>query len=98
MFNFSQSPNTEDIKLDKCIDDLLDELNAMTGSDDDYSDTADQLIKLMELKKKHNPSWRPSPDALLGAAASIAGIVLVLHYEKLDAVTSKALAFIGKMK
>lgn len=98
MFNFSQSPNSEDTKLDKCIDDLLDQLDAMTGSEEDYSNTADQLIKLMELKKKHNPSWRPSPDALIGGGVSILGILLVLHYEKLGVVTSKALGFIGKMK
>jgi len=43
-------------------------------------------------------SWKPSPDAIIGAVASVAGIVLVLHYEKLGVVTSKALGFVGKMK
>jgi hypothetical protein len=42
-------------------------------------------------------SWKPSPDAVVGAAASVVGILLVLHYEKLGVVTSKALGFVGRM-
>jgi hypothetical protein len=43
-------------------------------------------------------SWRPSPDAVVGAAASVIGIAAILHYEKLGVVTSKALGFVNKMK
>lgn len=98
MFNFSRTPKTADEKLDERIDDLLDDLGALNSTTEEYSNTADQTIKLMKLKKELNPSWRPSPDALIGAAASVLGIILVLNYEKFDVVTSKAFGFIGKMK
>lgn len=49
-------------------------------------------------EKEKIASWRPSTDAVLGAAVSVLGIVLVLHYEKLGVVTSKAFGFLGKMK
>jgi hypothetical protein len=42
-------------------------------------------------------SWKPSPDAVVGAAASVAGILLVLNYEKIGVITSKALGFVGRM-
>jgi hypothetical protein len=49
-------------------------------------------------EKEKIASWRPSPDAVVGAAASILGIIAILQYEKIGVVTSKALGFINKMK
>lgn len=97
MFNFDNKPQGE--ALDEAIDDLLFDLKGGVGHDHDAHTVAtENLIKLLKLKHEINPAWRPSPDAVVGAAASIAGILLVLHYEKLDAITSKAFAFLGKMR
>jgi hypothetical protein len=96
MWNFTNKPQTE--ALDETIDDLLSELKVMEGADEDYAPTTDNLIKLMKLKQEFNPVWRPSPDAVVGAVSSIAGILLILHYEKINVVASKALSFVGKMK
>lgn len=43
-------------------------------------------------------SWRPSPDAVVGAAVSIVTILSILHYEKLNNISSKALGFVRMMK
>lgn len=95
MFNFNKTPH--EVALDAAISDLLEELEAMEGSNSDYGPTADELVKLMKLKQEIRPSWRPSPDAIVAAGGSVLGILLVLHYEKLgDIVTSKAFGFIGK--
>ncbi len=96
MFNFNNQP--QDAALDEAISDLLEELKSMEGSNPDYADTADQLIKLMKLKKEITPSWRPSPDALVGLAGTLLTTILVLNYEKLGVITSKAFSFIGRMK
>lgn len=96
MFNFNKKP--QEVALDKAISDLLEELESMEGSNPDYAETSDQLVKLMKLKKDVAPSWIPSPDALIGVAGSLLSVALILHYEKIDVVTSKALAFVGKMK
>lgn len=61
--------------------------------DDDKLDFEKEKL---EFEKEKNNSWRPSTDAIVGAAASIIGIVAILHYEKLGVVTSKALAFVGR--
>lgn len=96
MFNFDKKPH--DVALDAAISDVLTEMNGLNADTEEYAAAADQLIKLMKLKKEMNPSWRPSPDALVGAAGSIIGILFILHFEKLGVITSKALSFVGKMK
>lgn len=90
---------TNDIDpLQMKIDELYSELAGFEGHDEEYDLLTDQIVKLQKLQKEMNPSWRPSPDALIGAAGSVLGIVLILHYEKIGVVTSKALGFVGKMK
>lgn len=130
MFNFNNTAHSEG--LDARIAELLEELDALTGSTDEYTTTAANLAKLMELKnqsiktgnesakieydrdaecdkiriedakfaaeQEKERSWKPSPDAVVGAAASIVGILFVLHYEKANVIASKALGFIGKLK
>lgn len=95
MWNFDKKPHDE--ALDTAISDVLDEMNGLNSDTEEYAAAADQLVKLMKLKKEINPSWRPSPDALVGAAGSVLGILLILHFEKLGVVTSKALSFVTKI-
>lgn len=96
MFNFDKKPH--DVALDEAISDALITLKGLDEQSEEYGTASDQLVKLMKLKNEINPSWRPSPDALVGAAASVLGILLILRYEKLEVVTSKALSFVGKIK
>ena len=42
------------------------------------------------------PSWKITPDTLLIAATNLVGIVLILNFEKLDIVRSKAMSFVLK--
>jgi hypothetical protein len=96
MFNFKNQP--QDVALDKAISDLLEELNSMEGSNEDYAATADNLIKLMKLKKDVIPSWRPSPDVIVNGAVSLLGILCILNFERAGIVTSKAISFVTKMR
>lgn len=95
MFNFNKKPL--DSALDEAIASILTTMNCLDEVSEEYAAASDQLVKLMKLKKELNPSWRPSPDALIGVAGSLLSIVLILKYEKLDIITSKALSFVGKM-
>jgi hypothetical protein len=97
VFNFNATSQEE--ALDEAIDDLLADLKGGVGSDFEAHTTAtENLIKLLKLKHEINPAWRPSPDAVLAAGVSIASVLLVLHFEKLGVITSKAFGFLGKMK
>ncbi|GEM_PF-2660349 len=40
--------------------------------------------------------WKVSPDTLLIVGANLLGIVLILYYEKLDIISTKALGFVIK--
>ena len=42
------------------------------------------------------PTWRISPDALFGGLMTIGSIFMVLNYEKVDIVRSKAFSLIPK--
>lgn len=42
------------------------------------------------------PTWRISPDALFGGLMSLGSMLLVLNYEKMDIVRSKAFSLIPK--
>lgn len=96
MFNFNNKP--QNVALDEAIDDVLIEMRGLNADSEEYAAAADQLIKLMRLKQEVIPTWRPSPDALVGLAGSIISIVLILKFEKFGVVTSKALSFVGKTK
>lgn len=39
-------------------------------------------------------TWKVSPDTLLLVGANILGLILILNYEKMGIVTSKALNFV----
>ena len=88
----------EDDALDAAIDDLFNELKGFSANEEGYAKAADQLVKLIKLKKETNPSWRVSPDTLALIGANLLGILLILNFERLGVVTSKALGFVGKLR
>ena len=89
--------NAVDAALEMVITDLLIELKEENKHSDDYTKLVQQLVTLYGLKE--NSSRKPlSPDALLAAGANLAGILLILNYEKMGVVTSKALSFVAKLR
>ena len=42
------------------------------------------------------PSWKFTPDTVLVVAGNIGGILLILNFERLDIIRSKAIGFILK--
>lgn len=42
------------------------------------------------------PTWKITPDTALVVAGNLMGILLILNFEKLDIVRSKALSFVLK--
>ena len=44
------------------------------------------------------PSWTVTPDTLVVAGANLLGIILILNFEKMDLVRSKAMNFVLKGK
>jgi hypothetical protein len=95
---FLKTASDDKSELDKAIDSVLIDMNSVTSDSEEYAAMADQLVKLMKLKKEIDPSWRPSADTLAIIASNLFGILLILNFERAGVVASKALGFITKLK
>jgi hypothetical protein len=87
----------EKTRLDQAIDTLLGRIVENDYEPEETAKMVGQLEKLHKLKELETP-WRPSPDTVLTVAGSVLGIVLILGYERANVVTSKALAFVLKLR
>lgn len=88
--------NNRDAQLQSEIDRLHELLAQKHRWDDSYGHWADQLQKLYAIRDKSEK--RISPDTLVSAAASIAGILIIIGYEHGHVITTKALSFVGKLR
>lgn len=86
----------EPTPLDEAIDRLFATMQDMAPESDEYSNTADQLLKLYKLRDESNAKKRVSPDALVQVAGSLAGILAIISYERLHIITTKAMPFVMK--
>jgi hypothetical protein len=64
---------------------------------DDYLKSVDVVERLYKLKEQETPK-RMSPDTTAIVVGNLVGIFLILHYEQLHVVSSKALGFVLKLK
>jgi len=94
---FTIKPRHEKSGLEKAIDELLKEMDTYDGDSESYSLLADQLVKLYGLKEIDKPK-RISPDTLAIVIGNLAGIAMIVGYERANVVTSKALNFVLKLK
>jgi hypothetical protein len=94
MFQKSQSKKTG---LDIAIDDLLAELKGLETESEDFATAVSHIETLYELKLKDKPD-RVSRDVLVTVAGNLAGILLIVQFERLNVVTTKALSLLLKTK
>lgn len=88
----------EPTPLDDAITRLFDSLQGMDPESEDYSNTADQLVKLYKLNDESKSKKRVSPDTLANLAGSISGIMAILIFEKSGhIIVTKALGFVTKL-
>lgn len=91
-----KTKNETPTPLDNEIDRLLTLQSETQPDSDEYAKTNDQLIKLYKLREEVNFKKTVSPDVLAQVAGSLAGIVMILAYERAHIVTSKAIGFVSK--
>lgn len=90
------SPLPEKSALEKEIDRLFAELSEKNSESDEYAKVVDQLTKLYKLKEIDSPQ-RVSWDTLALIAGNLAGILLIIGYERTHIVTSKAIGFVLRL-
>lgn len=81
--------------LQKAIDDLLHQMDDLTGDTPEYAAMADQLTKLMKLQSEVGRQ-RIKPDTWASVIANLGGILIIVAYEQKHVIVSKALPFIGR--
>lgn len=83
--------------LNELIANVQTQMASYDANSEEFLVMSDQLDRLYKLKASNKHS-RVSPDALVAVAGNLAGIGLILNYERLHVVTSKALGFVIKAK
>ena len=82
-------------KLDEEIDDVLSWLRSAEPHTPEYTKMVDNLKKLYEIKNC-NRNDKIKPDTIATVGTNLFGIWLILNYEKINIITSKALGFVLK--
>jgi hypothetical protein len=96
MFLVKKPTPTESSGLVKAIDRLVAQMSETGCETKEYASMTDQLIKLTKLQEETTSKKRVSPDTLAMIVGNLAGIVLIIGYERTHIVTSKALGFVLK--
>jgi hypothetical protein len=81
------------------VDDLISktvrELHDLEIDSEEYASFLDRLGKLQKIRQDEKPNL-PSPDTILTVGANLVGIFMIIHHERVNVITSKALSFVLK--
>ena len=98
----------EQTTLEGLIDKVAAKLSETDPGDENYLKLQDSFMKLCQLQKEQNtkskdgganaPSSKVDINTLIVVLGNLLGIILILNYEKIGVVTSKALSFVIKSR
>lgn len=91
MFSRTREPSLLELETDRAIRDLKKDI---VGSDE-YAKTLDTVIKLHKMKLEEK-TFSVSKDTLAIVGANLVGILMILRYERVDVITSRAMNLILK--
>lgn len=87
----------EDSKIDEAINDQLDQLNTSSRSSDEEAKAIENLERLGAVKVQiEGQTQQVNPNTIISAVVTIGATLLMLNYEKLNVITSKAFGFLPK--
>ena len=81
----------ERFTLEKEIERVLEQMNTMPVESDEYAKAVERLKVLHEARGVKSPK-EIGMDTLVTVGANLIGVLLVLNYERLNVITSKAFA------
>lgn len=74
------------------IEKTLKHMSDLHPGSDEYDKALKHLKALSELQK----GARINPEVIVGAVTNLAGILLVLNYERLNVISSRAMMFVRR--
>lgn len=84
--------------LDEAITDCFKEMQGLNSDSDEYGEMNKNVQKLIATRSELTSKRRVSPDTIALILANLAGIVLILGYERAGVIASKALGFVSKLR
>lgn len=82
----------------EAIDDLLAEMKITKKTSEEYQQLNSQLKTLTETQTNKKSSGVKLTEAGIVVGGNLAGILAIIHFEKLNVMTSKALSLIVRPK
>lgn len=93
---FSRKPAANIDALESTIAKLESDMLGVDGDSDEYATMLNRLERLHKLKEKHSPK-RVDPNTWLIVGGNLAGIIIVVGYERAHVIGSKAINMAGKL-
>lgn len=93
---FRKKPDA--LTVEDVINNTLSQMDQYPADSEEFAAMAKNLEVLTRAKSEKDRTHAISADTLLAAGVNISGILLILNYEKLDVVTSKAFSLLAKSK
>jgi hypothetical protein len=95
---FQISFGTQPNDLNVVIDQLIEALKTETPGTEEYNAIADQLVKLYKLKDvDNNAKSTVSADTLFAIGGNLLALGLLMNFERLHVITTKALGLATKV-
>lgn len=96
---FNRKKKEELSQLDHAIAGVLSDMEGYDSDSAEYSKQVDQLMKLHSLKEAEKADKKTvSPDTLAIVAGNLAGIVIIVGFERANVMTSKAVNFLLRLR
>lgn len=88
MFKKDKEPS----KLDEAIDEIYREMAGYTSDTDEYAKMTSQLERLTLLKE--GTRRQVNPDTIVVASANVLAVLIIVSYERVAVITSRAMNLI----
>lgn len=94
---FAKKSQNNPSPLEALRDDMLLEVKGYALDSDEYIKIIDQIVKVQTLIDA-NRRQSVSPDTIAMIVGNLAGIGLILSYERVNVIASKAVGFVLKLR
>jgi hypothetical protein len=94
---FARKSKQEIDPLTHAIEKLFEELDEFSGTDDEYKILSDRMTELYAIRERI-PTDRVSKETLALIAGNLAGIMIIVLFERNNVITTKAKDFVLKLR
>jgi hypothetical protein len=95
---FGRKSKVVAVKLDEVIERITQEMDKVGPYSPEYPKLIGHLQRIVTLRNQERGDRRISPDVVITAVANLLGIGIIVAYERMHVMTSKAVGFVLKPK